>query len=40
MHLLEGKAVHELCEQNKTNPSLFYQWQRMFLEKGARAFDG
>ena len=40
MHLLEGKPLSDLCEQHKINPSLFYQWQRTFFEKGARAFEG
>ena len=40
LHLLEGKAVSELCEQHKINPSLFYQWQRTFFENGAKAFEG
>ena len=40
LHLLEGKAVSDLCEQYKINPSLFYQWQRTFFENGARAFEG
>jgi len=40
LHLVEGKPVSELCEQNKINPSLFYQWQRTFFENGARAFEG
>lgn len=40
MHLLEGQAVSDLCEQHKINPSLFYQWQRTFFENGAKAFEG
>jgi len=40
LHLLEGKAVSDLCEQYKINPSQFYQWQRSFFENGARAFEG
>ena len=40
LHLLEGKAVSELCEQHKITPSLFYQWQRTFFENGMRAFEG
>lgn len=40
LHLVEGKPVSDLCEQNKINPSLFYQWQRTFFENGARAFEG
>jgi len=40
LHLLEGKAVSELCEQYKIHPSLFYQWQRTFFENGSKAFEG
>lgn len=40
LHLLEGKAVSDLCEQHKINPSQFYQWQRTFFENGAKAFEG
>lgn len=40
MHLVEGKAVSALCEENKINPSMFYQWQRTFFENGAKAFEG
>jgi len=36
LHLLEGKAVSELCEQHKINPSQFYQWQWTFFENGSR----
>ena len=25
LHLLEGKAVSDLCEEHGLNPSLFYQ---------------
>ena len=39
MHLLEGKAVSDLCEEHKINPSLFYQWQRTLFENGTRAFE-
>ena len=40
LHLVEGKAVSDLCEEYKINPSQFYQWQRTFFEHGERAFDG
>ena len=40
LHLLEGKAVSDVCEQHEINPSLFYQWQRTFFENGAKAFEG
>ena len=39
LHLLEGKAVSDLCEEHGVNPSLFYQWQKLFFENGARAFE-
>ena len=39
-HLLEGKAVSDLCEYYKISPSLFYQWQRSLFENDARAFEG
>ena len=39
LHLLEGKAVSDLCEQHRITPSLFYQWQRQFFENGTRAFE-
>lgn len=40
MHLVEGKAVSDLCEEHQISPSLFYQWQRTFFENGAKAFEG
>ena len=40
LHLLEGKPISELCQEQGINPSLFYQWQRTFFENGARAFVG
>lgn len=39
LHLLEGKAVSDLCEEHGLNPSLFYQWQKLFFENGVRAFE-
>ncbi len=40
LHLLEGKAVSNLCEEHGIQPSLFYTWQKQFFENGARAFNG
>lgn len=37
-HLVEGKAVSEVCEQHEVQPSLFYYWQRQLFENGASAF--
>ncbi len=39
LHLLEGKAVSEICEREGIHPTLFYQWQRTFFENGAAAFS-
>lgn len=39
LHLLEGKAVSDLCDQHHINPGMFYQWQRQFFENGPRAFE-
>lgn len=38
LHLLEQKVVSDLCEQFAIHPTLFYQWQKQFFEKGAAAF--
>jgi transposase-like protein len=40
LHLLEGKAISELCETHGIQPSLFYTWQKQFFENGTRAFEG
>jgi transposase-like protein len=40
LHLLEGKAISALCEEQGIQPSLFYNWQRQFFENGVRAFEG
>ncbi len=39
LHLLEGKAVSEICEREGIHPTLFYQWQRTFFENGSAAFS-
>ena len=38
LHLLEHKPVSELCEQFAIHPTLFYQWQKQFFEKGTATF--
>jgi transposase-like protein len=35
-HLVEGKAVSELCDQHGVNPTQFYRWQKDLFE-GAEA---
>ncbi len=39
LHLLEGKPISEICEEEGIHPTLFYQWQKTFFEKGAAAFE-
>ena len=39
LHLLEGKAISEMCEAEGIHPTLFYQWQKTFFEKGTAAFE-
>jgi transposase-like protein len=31
LHLLDGKAVSEICERNGIHPTLFYQWCKLVL---------
>jgi transposase-like protein len=38
-HLIEGKAVSELCDKHHIHPTIFYQWQRQFFEKATAAFE-
>ena len=37
-HLLDGVPISEVCEQERINPTQFYQWQKTFFENGAAAF--
>lgn len=39
LHLLEGKPISEICDENSISPSNFYAWQKTFFENGAAAFD-
>jgi transposase-like protein len=39
LHLLEGKAISEVCDSEGIHPTQFYQWQRIFFENGASAFE-
>jgi transposase len=40
LHLLEGRAISEICEAEEIHPTMFYQWQKTFFEKGGAAFEG
>jgi transposase-like protein len=39
-HHLEKVPVSELCNENKLQPSLFYDWQRQLFANAATVFDG
>ena len=38
-HLLEKRPLSEVCERYGIAPTQFYQWQKMFFENGAAAFE-
>ena len=38
-HLVEKTPVSDLCDELGLNPNLFYNWQKLFFENGAAAFD-
>lgn len=39
LHLLEGRAISEICDSEGIHPTQFYQWQKTFFENGAAAFE-
>jgi transposase-like protein len=38
-HLVERVPVSDLCDKHQIQPTLFYQWQKIFFEKGTAAFQ-
>ena len=38
-HLIEKKAISDVCERHGLNPNLFYRWQKEFFDNGAAAFE-
>lgn len=38
-HLIEKVPVSDLCDEQQLNVNVFYQWQRLFFENGAAAFE-
>ena len=38
-HLLDGVPVSNLCDEYRIQPTLLYQWQKIFFENGAAAFE-
>lgn len=37
-HLVDRKAVSEVCDVHDLKPNQFYSWQKQFFENGAEAF--
>jgi transposase-like protein len=38
-HLVDDVPVSDLCDEYRLQPALFYQWQKIFFENGAAAFE-
>ena len=38
-HLVEKTPISEVCDQHGIQPTQFYQWQKVFFENGAAAFE-
>ena len=38
-HLIESVQVSTVCDTHQIQPTLFYQWQNTFFEKGSDAFE-
>lgn len=39
-HLLEGVVISEVCKEFEITPKQFYDWQKLFFDKGADLFNG
>ena len=38
-HLIDKKAVSDICEENSLKPSLFYKWQNDLFRLGSLVFE-
>ena len=38
-HLVEKIPISQVCDQHGMQPTQFYQWQKVFFENGAAAFE-
>ena len=38
-HLIERVPVSDVCDKHQIQPTLFYQWQKTFFEKGSAASE-
>jgi len=39
LHLIEKKAVSDICDEYKIHPTVFYRWQKALFENGEIALD-
>src|SRR5215210_1584076 len=39
LHLLEKKAVSDICQEHNLSVKLFYLWQKQLFENGTAAFE-
>lgn len=37
-HLIDKKAVSDICDEYGIHPSVYYRWQKQFFEGGEKAF--
>ena len=38
-HLIDKVPVSQVCQKHQIQPTLFYQWQKIFFENGTSAFE-
>lgn len=38
-HLIDRVPISDLCDEYQLQPSVFYDWQKLFFENGAAAFS-
>jgi transposase len=39
LHLIEKKALSEVCQEHRIDPATFYRWQQELFEHGAAALE-
>ncbi|MCP4257805.1 MAG: transposase [Planctomycetes bacterium] len=37
-HLVENKAISDVCDEHNIHPSVYYRWQKQLFEQGEKAF--
>jgi transposase-like protein len=38
-HLIDRVPISDLCDEYQLQPRIFYEWQKLFFENGAAAFN-